>query len=100
MCFVNMARLDVYPPQGCVKVGDTPADIEEGLNAGMWTVGVTDSGNEVGLTNAQWTALNEAERAAFRRVARERLEDSGAHYVIPCLDRLGSVLDKIETGAK
>ena len=38
MCDQNAIQLGVYPLQTMVKVGDTLPDIEEGLNAGMWTV--------------------------------------------------------------
>src|SRR5262245_24410895 len=40
MCFQNAIQLNIYPMEAFVKVGDTAADIEEGLNAGTWAVGV------------------------------------------------------------
>jgi len=48
MCFACLRALDVYPAAHCVKIGDTPADIAEGRNAGMWTIGVVETGNEAG----------------------------------------------------
>ena len=48
MCFACLKELGVYPPAHCVKIGDTPSDIEEGRNAGMWTIAVVDTGNEAG----------------------------------------------------
>jgi phosphonoacetaldehyde hydrolase len=33
-----------------VKIGDTISDIEGGINAGMWIVGVVLSDNEMGMT--------------------------------------------------
>ena len=48
MCFACLNALGVYPPAHCVKIGDTPSDIEEGRNAGMWTIAVVDTGNEAG----------------------------------------------------
>ena len=36
--------------EAMVKIGDTISDIEEGLNAGMWTIGLTKSGNSLGLS--------------------------------------------------
>ena len=53
MIFRSMAALDVYPPSAVVKVGDTVPDIEEGLNAGAWSVGVTHTGSDVGMTAEQ-----------------------------------------------
>ena len=44
-----MINLGVSPVDPCVKVDDTTPGIEEGLNAGMWTVGLAMSGNEIGL---------------------------------------------------
>ena len=43
-------RLDVFPMTSMVKVDDTPVGIEAGRNAGCWTVGVTRTGNCVGLS--------------------------------------------------
>jgi phosphonoacetaldehyde hydrolase len=40
--------LQVYP-LGHDQDWDTISDIQEGRNAGMWTVGLTQSGNELGL---------------------------------------------------
>ena len=77
-----MKQLDVYPPQAVVKVGDTKADIEAGLNAGVWTIGVAASGNEVGLSQAEFDVLDEAERGRLVAAASERLGRAGAHIVV------------------
>src|SRR5439155_23893230 len=50
LCFVNAMRLGIRSLGACVKIGDTVADYGGGRNAGMGTVGVTRSGNEVGLS--------------------------------------------------
>ncbi len=97
MCFTNMARLGVYPPKACVKVGDTIADIEEGLNAGMLTVGVIDSSNEVGLRVGEWRSLNAADQHDIRDRVRRRFEAAGAHYTISLPGDLDHVLDSIES---
>ena len=49
MCYRNAILPGVFPLWHCVKIGDTPSDIAEGLNAGMWTIGITATGNEIGL---------------------------------------------------
>lgn len=84
-----LARLGVYPVEAVVKIGDTVVDIEEGLNGGMWSVGITVTGNEVGLTEAEWQALDERSRAQRREEAAEKLHSAGAHYVV---DSVGEVL--------
>jgi phosphonoacetaldehyde hydrolase len=81
MCYRNAIELRVYPLWACVKIGDTPSDIVEGLNAGMWTIGITRTGNEVGLSKAEFDALPSAERVEVERRARGRLRVAGAHYI-------------------
>ena len=49
MCLQNVINLGVSPVEACVKIDDTRPGIEEGLNAGMWTIGLAISGNEIGL---------------------------------------------------
>lgn len=73
-CLRIAEHFGVYPMGRVLKVGDTPADIAEGHNAGMGTVGITATGNEVGLSAAALAALAPAERAARLRAARERLD--------------------------
>ena len=94
--FAALSRMGVYPVEAAVKVGDTVVDIEEGLNAGMWSVGITTTGNEVGVTEAEWRGLGEAERARLRDGAATRLWDAGAHYVIEALADILPILNDIE----
>lgn len=84
----------------CVKVDDTVPGILEGLNAGMWTVGVTVSGNEVGLSLDEWQALPAAEQARLRAAATARLAKAGAHYVIASVAELPGVIETIERRLK
>jgi phosphonoacetaldehyde hydrolase len=96
MCYLNLVRLGVFPTEACVKIGDTPSDIEEGLNAGMWTIGILDSSNEIGLTEAQWSQLAEVEKQKLRNHASHRLLAAGAHYVVNSLAQVPAILDRIE----
>ncbi len=93
MALQNVIALGVSTVEACVKVDDTVPGIDEGLNAGMWTIGFSISGNEVGLSLAEWNATPATEQARLRKRAATRLLQSGAHYVvdsiadlIPCLD--------------
>jgi phosphonoacetaldehyde hydrolase len=97
MIYENAVRMKVYPLEAVVKVGDTISDIEEGLNAGTWAVGVTQTGNMIGMTVEQWTALAESERSMRLQDARQRFLDAGAHYVIDTLAEIDRVVDRIET---
>ncbi len=96
MMYRCFADLGVWPPSTVVKVDDTGVGIEEGLNAGTWTVGLSVSGNAVGLSLAEWTALGAAQQAQLRSAATDKLQASGAHYVIDSVADLLPVLSDIE----
>ena len=81
MALEAAARLDVYPMAALVKIGDTVADIDEGRNAGMWTIGVTATGNELGLDEREAAALSPEARASRIESAGRRLLAAGAHAV-------------------
>jgi phosphonoacetaldehyde hydrolase len=87
-----------------VKIGDTPSDIEEGLNAGMWTIGVTRTGNEAGLTVEEWNSATAAERSEVITRARTRLAGAGAHYLVEsageCLDAIDEIAGRISSGER
>lgn len=93
MVFRAMERLNVWPPQGVVKVGDTVPDIAEGLNAGCWSVGVAQWSNEIGLNESQWAELSESDRFGKLANARNTLLAAGAHAVIDTLAELPGVID-------
>ncbi|HJZ60420.1 MAG TPA: phosphonoacetaldehyde hydrolase [Gemmataceae bacterium] len=95
MIFRSMEALGVYPPAAVVKVGDTAVDIEDGLNAGAWSVGVVDSSNEMGLTEGEFAALSAGEREARRAAVRERFLSTGAHAVIDSLAAVPTLIDDI-----
>lgn len=95
MAFQNAMQLNVYPLEAIVKIGDTVPDIEEGLNAGIWTVGLAATGNELGLTEAEAAALTPEER--HRRLAPiyQKLHQAGAHYVVDGAANCLPILDEI-----
>ena len=95
MALVAAMRMGVYPVSVCVKVGDTVADIQEGLNAGMWAVGVTRTGNEIGLSESAVAALPASDLERRLSAARERLARAGAQYVIESVAELPPVIHEI-----
>jgi len=80
MCYQTAINLEVYPMKAMVKIGDSLSDVGEGLNAGMWTIGLTRSGNELGLTLAEADALDKDELARRLKAAEARYMMAGAHY--------------------
>jgi len=96
MCLQNAINLKITTVQACVKVDDTIPGVEEGLNAGMWTVGLAVSGNEVGMPLEDWQALPEQERSAKRSRAHARMRQCGAHYVVDTIAELMPCIDDIQ----
>ncbi len=96
MMYKTFLDLDVWPAWRVVKVDDTEVGLEEGLNAGSWTVGVALTGNAFGLDEAETDALSEPEYEARYAEAVARLTRAGAHYVIDSVADLIEVLDEIE----
>jgi phosphonoacetaldehyde hydrolase len=96
MIYANAIRLQVEPLAAIVKVGDTPVDIEEGLRAGVWTIGVARTGNMIGLSAEDFAALAAAEQATRLENARRQLAAAGAHEVIGAVADCEAALDAIE----
>ena len=96
MCYRNAILLGVFPLWCCVKIGDTPSDIAEGRNAGMWTIALSATGNEIGLSLSDWQALAPEERSLREGHAARRLMDAGAHFVAPALSGCTEILADLE----
>jgi phosphonoacetaldehyde hydrolase len=87
-----------------VKVDDTLPGIEEGLNAGMWTVGLTKTGNEIGLNETEIDALEPNDLDTHLEKARSRMDGIGAHYVVEGIwdvpDLLDEITDRLSKGER
>lgn len=62
MIFENLKALEVPSVKNAVKVGDTVSDIREGVNAGVWSVGVIEGSSVLGLSQTEYEALTPEER--------------------------------------
>jgi phosphonoacetaldehyde hydrolase len=96
MCLQNAINLGVSPVEACVKIDDTRPGVEEGLNAGMWTIGLAISGNEIGLSLAEWKKLPKPDQERLRQGAYTRMYQSGAHYVVDAIADIMPCIDDIE----
>lgn len=81
----------------CVKVDDTLPGIEEGRNAGMWTVALALSGSPAGLTLQEFASATPEQLAEIRRQVTPPFKAAGAHYVIDSIADLLPVLDDISS---
>jgi phosphonoacetaldehyde hydrolase len=96
MVFRNMEALEIYPPAAVVKVGDTAPDMEEGRNAGVWTIGVIRTSSEVGLRQSELEALPAEEQRARLQAARIKLLDAGAHEIVDSVADLPERIPEVE----
>lgn len=100
MMYACAIRLQIYPMASIAKIGDTPADIQEGLNAGAWSIGVAGTGNMIGLSRDHFDSLSHAEKESRLVQARAELQQAGAHYVVDSLPEVGPILDDIDARLK
>src|SRR5262245_4873449 len=85
MIFRLMQELDVFPPCHVLKIGDTAADIEEGRNAGCWSVLDKNTAYEIGLTLKDWQSLPPAEQEERQHNVVRKLLQTCAHDWLPTL---------------
>jgi phosphonoacetaldehyde hydrolase len=90
-------ELGVYPMAASVKIGDTIVDVESGINAGMWSLGVAATGNMVGLSLAEYEALGPAEREERLATARHALHAVGAVEVLDSVAELPAWVEEHNT---
>jgi phosphonoacetaldehyde hydrolase len=95
MTWKALIELDAWPARACIKVDDAPVGIEEGRLAGCWTVGLSASGNGVGLDADALAALGAEDRAKRLQVSGSALEAAGADFVIEDVSRLMPVVHEI-----
>jgi phosphonoacetaldehyde hydrolase len=95
MTWKALIEMDAWPAQACVKVDDATVGIEEGRLAGCWTIGVSASGNGVGLSLDAYRALSEPDRAARVAASARQLKAAGADYVIDTVAEIRPVLEEI-----
>jgi phosphonoacetaldehyde hydrolase len=96
MMWKALVALGAWPARACVKVDDAVVGITEGLEAGAWTIGVSASGNGVGLSQEALAGLPVGERDARVAASAKALADVGAHSVVETIAELGPALADIE----
>ena len=79
-------RLDVYPMSTIVKVDDTILGIQAGVNAGCWNVGITRTGNLLGLSSEEVEGLTESQRDHMISLVGEQMLNAGAHFIVESVE--------------
>jgi phosphonoacetaldehyde hydrolase len=100
LLYAAALKLQVYPLSAMVVVDDTPVGIDAGRNAGCWTVGVTRTGNGLGLSAEEAAALPKVELNQRCAVAARELTAAGAHFTIESVADIMEVLPEIEARSR
>lgn len=96
LIFQNMMAMKIKSVESVIKVGDTAADIAEGRNAGVITVGIIEGSSVLGYSEAEYHALSQEEKAQAKLKAAEIYKACGADYVLANLSGLPDLIDAIE----
>ena len=96
LLFEAAKQLDVYPMQSIVKVDDTILGVEAGINAGCWSIGITQTGNLLGLSQQEILEMPSTELAQRTATVGQQYLDIGAHKVIASVKDIESVLFEID----
>lgn len=92
MIFRNMEALELTSVDKVLKVGDTIADIKEGVNAGIDTVGIIEGSSLMGLSQEEYEALSEDKKNAMDLKVVSAYQDAGAKYIIRDISGLLDIL--------
>lgn len=96
-CFLD---LGVWPAHAVIKVDDTGVGIDEGREAGCWTIAVALSGNEAGVTPAELSEMTVADKDKLRAKASAVLRQHQPDYIIDTVADLLPVIAEIEQRAQ
>jgi len=97
MIFKCLENMNIMRPSSIVKIGDTISDMEEGINAGCWTIGVSKWSNETNYESYQDIEdATENEIVKRSEHAKSVLYDAGADFVIDDLTKINTILTKID----
>lgn len=101
MLYKNLLNLGVYPIESVIKVDDTNTGIEEGLNAGCWSIGVYGWSNYTDVESMeQWDGMSDMEKNERRMKAKDKLMKAGAHYVCESIVDVVKVVEDINERLK
>lgn len=95
MIYRNMEQLKLSAAWKTVKVGDTTSDIKEGVNAGVWSVGVIVGSSEMGLSSEEYQNLSQVEREAVIAKTAETFMQNGADFTIETMGELPQLIETI-----
>lgn len=70
-------------------------DMQEGKNAGAWSIGILTGSNLLGLTQEEYQAAEPDDLEARKRKATDRYREAGADLVIDSILELPAAIDEL-----
>ena len=95
MIFRNMEALKLTATWKVLKVGDTASDITEGLQAGVWSVGVVIGSSEMGMSYEEFANCSEERKTQVIHNTEQAFLAYGADFTIKTMKELPQLVDKI-----
>lgn len=95
MNFLAAQRLGVYPMESILVVDDTAAGIEAGLHANAITVGITQTGNGLGLSESEVAALPAADLQSRLAGIERNFRGLGAHFTLSTVADLPGLVRRL-----
>lgn len=95
MIYRNMEALKLSAAWKVVKIGDTVSDIKEGINAGVWSIGVIIGSSEMGLGLEEFNALSEAHQETIISKTEQFFLQNGADFTIKTMGELPQLIEHV-----
>ena len=97
MIYKNMEKLNISDINTIVKIDDTITGIQEGTNAGCWTIGIANYSTYMNIESIeQWETMSNKEKYEKKQYVRNKMiEESGAHYIINEFEEIIPVIEDI-----
>ena len=92
MIFENMRHFGILSPKSVIKVGDTAADIKEGVNAGVCSIGVIEGSSTAGLSREEYDRLSAGDKKKIHDRVEQTFREAGADYVIRDMSELPDLI--------
>ena len=70
-------------------------DMQEGKNAGAWSIGILTGSNLLGLTQEEYQAAEPDDLEVRKRKATDRYREAGADLVIDSILELPAAIDEL-----
>lgn len=83
-----MQQLGVRDPARVLIIGDTVNDVLAAQNAGANAVGIIEGANLLAMSQAQWAALNDRQKAEAKTRVRGQYAAAGADVIVSCASDL------------